>query len=50
MTKESTVVTNRGQGGVCACGHHRLYHASIGPCMVLNCKCQEWEMKPETQR
>lgn len=35
-------VKNQGQGEKCECGHHQLYHASYGPCMVLNCKCQEF--------
>jgi hypothetical protein len=45
MPTNPTGAKNQGQGPVCKCGHHRLYHASIGPCMVLNCKCKEWEAK-----
>ena len=41
-------VENQGQGPVCQCKHHRLYHSSWGPCMVLNCNCQEWAAMAET--
>jgi hypothetical protein len=40
-------VKHQGQGEPCKCGHHRLYHASAGACMVLNCKCQVWEARSE---
>lgn len=29
--------------GCCSCRHHRLYHTSLGQCLIEGCACKEFD-------